>query len=460
MNENLVESGEDEPKIFPNLSQAFKNLKADKELSLQEERSLSTLVDTFSTVCIDPNVVGAETARIARLVNTHSHTYTCTKKERENCRFHFPRFPSERTIIRRPWRLNKDTEERRKELKLILKGVQEVLQNEEVMKALTEACKDEQDYDRRLSQGIDLLLETAKVSQNDYYEALSYGAGYGVIHKRGLEEIFVNPYNIDWLRAWDANIDFSFAFDFHAIITYITDYYSKSEPGLTEALKKSLKESRSSQARERMIIAANLYQTHRQIGEAEAAYKLLPSLHLHHSNVTCQWVPTGKESDNWKRMMRVNVEEEKGLQEGCIKIDGRDGVWRPQEDITVKYHRRPAVLENMSKVQFCKMYVKRNRRENDNEASSPEEDSETEEPLKPAVYVPGTEEPEFYSNFVVAADKEGEMIPGNPLPQWVELSDGTTMRKRTFPQVKHVKRSKLLFFVCVSTGRKIPQGQD
>ena len=106
------------------------------------------------------------------------------------------------------------------------------------------------------------------------------------------------------------------------------------------------------------------------------------------------------------------------------------------------------------------MYVKRNRRENDNEASSPEEDSETEEPLKPAVYVPGTEEPEFYSNFVVAADKEGEMIPGNPLPQWVELSDGTTMRKRTFPQVKHVKRSKLLFIVCVSTGRKIPQGQD
>ena len=435
MNENLVESGEDEPKIFPNLKSAFRKLKADEELTDDDLLSLQNLVDTFSTVCIDPNVVGAETARIARLVNTHSHTYTCTKKDRVNCRFHFPRFPSERTIIRRPWRLNKDTEERKKELKLILREVQEVLQNEEVMKALTEACKEEQDYDRRLGQGIDLLLNAAKVSHNDYYEALSYGAGYGVIHKRGVEEIFVNPYNIEWLRAWDANIDFSFAFDFHAIITYITDYYSKSEPGLTEALKKSLKESQSSQARERMIIAANLYQTHRQIGEAEAAYKLLPSLHLSDSNVTCQWVPTGKESDNWKRMMKVNVEEEKGLQEGCIKIDGRDGVWRPQEDITVKYHRRPAVLENMSKVQFCKMYVKRTRRENDNEASSTEEDSETEEPLKPAMYVPGTEEAEFYSNFVVVADKEGEIMPGNPLPLWIELSDGTTMRKRSFPQV-------------------------
>ena len=228
MNENLVESGEDEPKIFPNLKSAFRKLKADEELTDDDLGSLQNLVDTFSTVCIDPNVVGAETARIARQVNTHSHTYTCTKKERENCRFHFPRFPSQRTIIRRPWRLNKDTEERKKELKLILKRVQDVLQNEEVIKELKESCKDEEDYERRLSQGIDLLLKAANVSQNDYYEALSYGAGYGVIHKRGLEEIFVNPYNIDWLRAWDANIDFSFAFDFHAqgCIFFVIPIYS------------------------------------------------------------------------------------------------------------------------------------------------------------------------------------------------------------------------------------------
>jgi hypothetical protein len=46
----------------------------------------------------------------------------------------------------------------------------------------------------------------------------------------------------------------------------LSDYYSKSEPGLTEALKKALKETNSSQARERMMIAANVYQTHRQIG--------------------------------------------------------------------------------------------------------------------------------------------------------------------------------------------------
>ena len=80
------------------------------------------------------------------------------------------------------------------------------------------------------------------------------------------------------------------------------------------------------------------------------------------------------------------------------------------------------------------MYVKR-KRTDDGNASSSEEDSETEEPLKPAMYIPGTEEPAFYSNYIVQADNNGEMMPGTPLPQWIELSDGTTMRKRTFPQV-------------------------
>ena len=121
MNENLVECGEDEPKIFPNLKSAFRKLKADEELTDDDLLSLQNLVESFSTVCTDPNVVGENTACIARKVNMHAHTMTCRKGGREHCRFRFPRFPSDRTIIRKPWRLNNDTDERKKELKMILK---------------------------------------------------------------------------------------------------------------------------------------------------------------------------------------------------------------------------------------------------------------------------------------------------------------------------------------------------
>ena len=38
----------------------------------------------------------------------------------------------------------------------------------------------------------------------DYYQALSYGVGYGVVHKRGLEEIFVNPSQL--VSLWVENI--------------------------------------------------------------------------------------------------------------------------------------------------------------------------------------------------------------------------------------------------------------
>ena len=40
--------------------------------------------------------------------------------------------------------------------------------------------------------------------------------------------------------------------------------------------------------KERMTLVANTFQTHRQIGEAEAFYKLIPNLKLKDSNVTTQ----------------------------------------------------------------------------------------------------------------------------------------------------------------------------
>ena len=447
MNTELeVTEDPDEPKLFPNLNSAFRKLKRDEDLTEDDVSSLASLVETFSTVCVDPNIVGVVTSRIAKEVNTHSHTGTCRKGEREDCRFRFPRYPSAKTIIQRPWRLFKGDEDRKKELKQVLKSVTNVLQDENIIKQINDTFKNESEYDIRVKLSIEKLLEIAKVSEEDYYEALTWKEGYGVVHKRGVDEVFVNPYNIQWIRSWDANCDFQFAFDFHAIITYITDYYSKSEPGLTEALKKALKDTHSSQARERMITAANLYQTHRQIGEAEAAYKLMPSLHLSDSNVTCQWVPTGRRADTWKRMMRVDVDEKKGLSEGMFKIDGREGVWKAQEDITSKYHQRPDSLENMCLMQFCKMYVAKKRtkkEESDSEESISSDDSlSADESHKPAIYKSGTDKTKFCSEYVVRADRDGADTYGALLPEWIELKSGATMRKRRFPQVARYHKAR------------------
>ena len=75
-----------------------------------------------------------------------------------------------------------------------------------------------------------------------------------------------------------------------------------------------------------MKLIANTFLKHRQIGEAEAIYRLLPNMILKNSNVGCQWLSVGKRSELSKRWRQANKEEiENGI--GLIKIKDRDGYW-------------------------------------------------------------------------------------------------------------------------------------
>ena len=58
-----------------------------------------------------------------------------------------------------------------------------------------------------------------------------------------------------------------------------------------------LEQDASEDTKERMKTVANTFMTHRQIGEAEAIYRLLPNMTLKNSNVACQWLATGKRAE-------------------------------------------------------------------------------------------------------------------------------------------------------------------
>ena len=51
-------------------------------------------------------------------------------------------------------------------------------------------------------------------------------------------EVDVNNFNLEWIRAWDGNKDMQVCKDYHAVITYITYYFSKDESGTLDFLKK------------------------------------------------------------------------------------------------------------------------------------------------------------------------------------------------------------------------------
>ena len=150
------------------------------------------------------------------------------------------------------------------------------------------------------------------MSYEDYIKAISTSkTGYSVVLQSDLDEAYINPYNTKWLRACDGNMDIQVVLDYFAVITYVTDYYAKDDSGTMEIIKATLAQTDSKDLKEKMKMIANTFLTHRQMGEAEAVYKLLPSMLLKKSNVACQRVSLGtkeERSSRWKKATGENLE--------------------------------------------------------------------------------------------------------------------------------------------------------
>ena len=119
-----------------------------------------------------------------------------------------------------------------------------------------------------------------------YENALAVSeSGYRVIHKRDVDEIFVNNYNPEWILNWNANMDLQLCLDFYAVITYISDYYSKDDSGTMKHIKEALKQAGNESLRTKLSLVSHTFLTHRQIGKSEAYFRILPHLHMKESNI-------------------------------------------------------------------------------------------------------------------------------------------------------------------------------
>ena len=99
-------------------------------------------------------------------------------------------------------------------------------------------------------------------------------------------------YSVRLIR--NGNIEDQPVFDFFEVITYVTEYFTKDESGTAEVLKQVIENNPDDDTKEKMKKIASTFLSHRQIGEAEAFFKLLPDLLLKNSNVKCQWLALGQ----------------------------------------------------------------------------------------------------------------------------------------------------------------------
>ena len=131
---------------------------------------------------------------IAKEVQNHNHSKSC-KKYGPNCRYGFPRLPSRKTLIAAP--LPDTLDENEKNLKI-----------ERAKKILTSAKDLLEDPELDDDMSFDDYLSKIGVTDEEYHDAISImEKGFQLILKRSIKERFVNNFNPEWLKAWNANID-------------------------------------------------------------------------------------------------------------------------------------------------------------------------------------------------------------------------------------------------------------
>ena len=322
---------------------------------------------------------------IAQTVNKHHHTKAC-RKHKTKCRFYYPKFPSTKTLFSIPVskldeyvdaddeldEINKksaagdeddeesndskneeffdpyfkklksdlkdlNAEERKKkiaEYRKILVDVKAVLEDEETVAEL-EKIDD-------LKKCVETLCDIVGVSLEDYENALkiSFGGGHSIVLQRHVRERFINNYNPEWLYCWNGNMDLQVCLDYHSVITYITNYYSKSDSVTMDYLKEAARQFGKETIREKMSKIMNVYLTHRQMGHPEATYRMLQALHLKESNLASKFVPTGFPSNRSKYLQAVN-EEFFSMGRELITIEGKEGEFVEKPSLMSKYERRP-----------------------------------------------------------------------------------------------------------------------
>ena len=286
--------------------------------------------------------------------------------------------------------------------------------------------------ENELENKLDSFLAKLDITPDDYEKALKISErGKIVILKRTLKERFVNNYHPEWMMAWQGNHDIQFCYDNYAVVTYITDYLSKGDAGVTEALKKALKETKGCNDLERLNYLKKTYLTHRQCSVAEAAYRIGGGMNLKGSNVKNIFVSTGYPENRSHFYRKVKDENGQDLDsdsddddneqsqdnQGLIEIENRKGKFQKVETIHNKYSNRPDALGNVCLAQFASSY----------ETCAKPKESILETFENGASSIEG-----FIEHF---ATKE-------KLPKHIQLKTGGYMRLRNSPLILRIHSSK------------------
>ena len=295
------------------------------------EKEICSFIDTYVSCNIPDSETDPDLYTLVDKVQRHSHSSSCMKSGR-GCRFHFPKAPTSETLIADI--ANIETTE-----PALIKIRKE--ENAAILKKVYDCLAEHPTY------SFDDLLLGAEVRKDVYLKALSQSTSSPtVIPARQPFHSYINNYNPDLLRIWQANMDIQFVTDPWACAMYILSYITKGERQMGELLKHAAEQCKEDDSiRQQMKTLGNVFLTHREVSGQEAAYRAL-SLNLKKSSRQVVFVNTSMAKD------RVRILKPKSQ----LKDLPDDSTDIYQVGILERYSARPASLQDCCLADFATSY--------------------------------------------------------------------------------------------------------
>ena len=199
------------------------------------------------------------------------------------------------------------------------------------------------------------------------------------------------------------------------------DYLSisrfKDNTGTIDFLKAALEQSENMGLKERMRLVRNTFLTHREMGQSEALYRIIPSMHLTESSIGDVFLNTGR---NKSKFLKKLSEDEANATANVVTIAESDGLYVETSSLLDKYQKRPSSLKMISPMQFAKRYTNARETKSDLkkelESNSENQESTDEEGNDDKLF-PDELENTIENDFIIHPDR----IERKPLPKRIAL---------------------------------------
>ncbi|XP_071152909.1 uncharacterized protein [Mytilus edulis] len=364
---------------------------------VDDDDTVTKFIDKYISCKLPLESDDPELTDIVKTVQQHSknHSKSCRKKGTE-CRFNFPRPPSEKTFISRPIEDDEEDKEHDKDADDGKKSESEsskpcektfipcpmkhddddhhdkhtdgdinekskskgsILKAKQMLTCLWDVIKECED--KNLTTGE--LFSKAGLSQEDFQECFRWITNRNtVVLKRNKNELFINQYNPHLLKSWNANMDIQYILDAYSCVVYIISYISKSERELGLLLQQTKIEAADGNldAQRTMKKVGTAYFHFRELSTQEAVFRVI-GLRLKECSRKVQFIPVGENpcriSIPLKELQQKSKTSKmkKSIDDSSDDDGDSDDIWL--KSITDRYTNRPDLerFDQMCLATFC-----------------------------------------------------------------------------------------------------------